>query len=90
MYKFLPILLFAIKLSILTSQEINYVIDLNNSVDFNKKYYFQLNAQFEEYKLALEKSMTEILGKNYLINIHYNIFELIEKTDDTKQSLVRD
>ena len=90
MYKFLPILLFALKLSILASQEINYVIDINNSVDFKKQYYFQLSAQFEEYKLALEKAMTEILGNNYLINIQYNIFELIEKTDDTKQSLVRD
>ena len=78
------------QLSILASQEINYVIDINNSVDFKKQYYFQLNTQFEEYKLALEKAMTEILGNNYLINIQYNIFELIEKTDDTKQSLVRD
>ena len=90
MYKILPILLFALKLSILASQEINYVIDINNSVDFKKKYYFQLNAQFEEYKLALEKAMTEILGNNYLINIQYNIFELIEKTGDAKQSSVRD
>ena len=90
MYKILPILLFALKLSILASQEINYVIDINNSVDFKKKYYFQLSAQFEEYKLALEKAMTEILGNNYLINIQYNIFELIEKTGDAKQSSVRD
>jgi len=90
MYKILPILIFAIKLSILTSQEINYVIDINNSVDFKKKYYFQLNAQFEEYKLALEKAMTEILGNHYLINIQYNIFESIEKKGDAKQSSVRD
>ena len=76
MYKLLPILLFALKLSILASQEINYVIDLNNSVDFKKQYYFQLSAQFEEYKLELEKAMKKQFNQSKMKVENHMVFQL--------------